>query len=89
MDFKNQVFLRVKEIPELILELQRMDIMDEIDCPGHVMKTYLMEIFQLHSDFHDGLLSENSDRYEKWCFVQENILYDDENAIFLYQFIYL
>ncbi len=74
---QSQVLVRVKAFKEISTFLQAMNIEEEIDHPAIIMKTFLLDMIQLYEEFntYEGILG--GDRYDKWCFIKQNMIYDD------------
>ena len=74
---QNHVLVRVKAFDEISTFLDDLVINEEIDHPVTVIKTYLLGIIQLYQEFNSCDDIESGDRYDKWCFIKEHMIYDD------------
>ena len=76
---QNKVFLHVKAFPEILTFLQDMHLSDDLEDPDNVMNAFLVEIIHLHDEFNMLGAFECDNDSQKWNFIQQHMLYDDDN----------
>ena len=76
---QNQVYLRIKAIPELSRFLDGIDISSDVEDLVNVMSEYFGEIIDLHDQFKIFGGFESDEDNINWNHIQRNMLYDDDS----------
>ena len=76
---QNQVYLRIKEIPEMKKYLTYLDVFNDINDGSNEMKEFMEKLIELYeTDITNQDFSCDED-HELWLFIQDNLLYDDDD----------
>ena len=74
---QNQVLVRVKAFTEISDFFNERNINEEIDHPEMIMISFLLEMKELYEEFNKSEDIRDTDRYDKLCFIRDNMIYDD------------